>query len=84
MKTFLSVKQCVALLNGSVSGKLIYKLCSQGKLRANRNTGKLLVEEDSLIELMEGQARAPPVPEETPPPVMPRGRPKKKAGLELW
>lgn len=84
MKTYLSVKQVVARLNGAISGKLVYKLASTGKLRANRATGKLLIEEDSLIELMEGQARAPPVPEEPPPPVRPRGRPKKKSGIDLW
>ena len=83
MKSFLSVKQCVARLNGSVSGKLIYKLAAHGKLRSNRATGKLLIEEDSLVELMEGKPRGPPVPEEPPPPLRKRGRPKKKT-LELW
>lgn len=84
MKSFLSVKQVVARLNGSISGKLVYKLAAQGKLRSNRATGKLLIEEDSLTELMEGQPRAPPVPEEPPPPVRPRGRPRKKVEMKLW
>ncbi len=84
MKTYLSARQVVKLLNGAVSVKLIYKLISQGKLRANRNTGKLLIEEDSLVELMEGKPRGPPVPEEPPPPVRKRGRPKKNGGVTLW
>lgn len=83
MKSFLSAKQCAAKLNNSVSVKLIYKLVSQGRLRGNRATGKLLIEEDSLVELMEGKQRGPPIPEEPPPPVRPRGRPKKKV-MELW
>lgn len=83
MKSFLNVKQCVAKLNGAVSVKLIYALVAKGKLRSNRNLGKLLIEEDSLVELMEG-ARDPPVQEEPPPPVRTRGRPKKKVELELW
>ena len=84
MKSFLSVKQVVARLNGAISGKLVYRLVQKGKLRSNRATGKLLIEEDSLIELMEGQPRGPPVPECPPPPVRPRGRPRKKPELELW
>jgi hypothetical protein len=84
MKSYLSAKQVVARLNGSISVKLVYKLVAQGKLRGNRATGKLLIEEDSLIDLMEGQPRGPPVPEEPPPPVRPRGRPRKKAEMELW
>jgi hypothetical protein len=84
MKTYLSVKQVVQRLNGAVSGKLIYALVAKGKLRSNRSLGKLLIEEDSLVELMEGQPRGPPVPEEPPPPVRPRGRQKKKAEMELW
>jgi hypothetical protein len=83
VKSYLSVKQVVQRLNGAISVKLVYKLANQGKLRSNRATGKLLIEEDSLVELMEGQPRGPPVPEEPPPPVRPRGRPKKKA-MELW
>lgn len=82
MKSFLSVKQVVAKLNGAVSAKLIYKLASQGKLRCNRNLGKLLIEEDSLLELLE--PRGSTVPDEPPPPKRPRGRPKKNRGLELW
>lgn len=83
MKSYLSAKQVVQRLNGAISVKLVYKLAAMGKLRANRATGKLLIEEDSLVELMEGQARPPPVPEETPPPVRPRGRPR-KAEMRLW
>jgi hypothetical protein len=83
VKSYLSVKQCVAKLNGSISVKLIYKLCDQGKLRSNRATGKLLIEEDSLIELLEGPPK-PVVPKEPPPPQRPRGRPKKPEGMPLW
>lgn len=84
MKSYLSAKQVVARLNGAISLKLVYKLASEGKLRTNRATGKLLFEEESLEELMAGPPRAPPVPEELPPPVRPRGRPKKKELIELW
>ena len=52
VKSFLSVKQCVAKLNGAVSVKTVYKLAALGKLRVNRATGKMLIEEDSLEELM--------------------------------
>jgi excisionase family DNA binding protein len=82
MKSYLSVKQVVERLNGAISVKLVYKLIEQGKLRANRATGKVLVEEDSLIELMEGPPK-PVVPEMLPPPQRPRGRPRKKT-VELW
>jgi hypothetical protein len=84
VKSFLSVKQVVARLNGAVSAKLVYKLVAQGKLRANRATGKVLVEEDSLVELLEGKPRGPPVPEEPPPPRRPRGRPRKADPMKLW
>lgn len=83
MKRYISAKQAVQLLNGSISVKTVYKLCSQGKLRANRATGKILIEEDSLIELMEGPPRPPPPPEEPPPKRRPPGRPKKNP-LPLW
>ena len=83
MKSYLSVKQVVIRLNGAISLKLIYKLVAQGKLRANRATGKLLVEEDSLVELLEGKPRGPPVPEMPAPPVKKRGRPPKRR-LKLW
>ena len=83
MKNYLSVQQVVKRLNNAVSGKLVYKLVAIGKLRANRATGKVLIEEDSLVELMEGKSRGPPVPEEPPPPVRPRGRPKKPA-MNMW
>lgn len=84
LKSYLSVEQVVRRLNGAVSGKLVYKLVAAGKLRANRATGKLLIEEDSLVELMEGQARPPPAPELPPPPRRPRGRPKKRREADLW
>ena len=85
MKSYLSVRQVVQRLNGSISVKLVYKLVSQGKLRGNRATGKLLIEEDSLVELMEGKPRAPPVPEE-PPPKPKRRVNRKNPGIEmeLW
>lgn len=84
LKSYLSVEQVVKRLNGAVSGKLVYKLVATGKLRGNRATGKLLIEEDSLVELMGGQARPPPVPELPPPPQRPRGRPKKRPEADLW
>jgi hypothetical protein len=83
VKSFLSVKQVVQRLNGSISVKLVYKLAAMGKLRGNKNTGKLLIEEDSLVALMEGPPKPPPPPEEPPPPRRPRGRPKKNP-LPLW
>lgn len=82
MKSYLSVRQVVARLNGAISAKLVYKLIDAGKLRANRATGKVLVEEDSLVELLEG-ARKPTAPELPPPPRRPRGRPKRQAA-QLW
>ena len=84
MKSYISVKQVVARLNGAISVKLVYALIAKGKLRVNRAMGKMLVEEDSLIELLEGTPRTPPLPEEPPPPVRPRGRPKKQAAMPLW
>jgi hypothetical protein len=83
VKSFISVKQVVQRLNGAISVKTVYKLVGLGKLRSNRATGKLLIEEDSLIELMEGQPRPSPPPEEPPPPRRPRGRPKKNP-MPLW
>ena len=84
MKSFISAKQVVERLNGAISVKTVYKLVSQGKLRSNRTLGKLLIEEDSLIELLESKPRAPPAPEEPPPPLRRRGRPKKKEVFEMW
>lgn len=84
MKSYISVKQVVGRLNGAISVKLVYALIAKGKLRVNRAMGKMLVEEDSLIELMEGSPRAAPQPEEPPPPVRPRGRPKKATVMPLW
>jgi hypothetical protein len=80
MKSFLSAKQVVAKLNGSISVKLVYALVAKGKLRSNRATGKLLIEEDSLDELMEGNALTPEAP---PQPVRPRGRPRSDK-MKLW
>ena len=78
MKRYLSVRQVVEKLNGAISVKLVYKLIDQGKLRANRATGKVLVEEDSLDELIEGN---PPLP--SPPPPAPRKKLTKPA-VQLW
>lgn len=83
MKSYLSAKQVVKLLNGAISLKLVYSLVAKGKLRANRNTGKLLIEQDSLSELMEGKVVAA-VPELPPPPQRMRGRPKKPQPSPLW
>ena len=82
MKSFLSVKQVVQRLNGAVSVKLIYKLCQQGRLRSNRSLGKLLIEEDSLLELLRG-GQPPEAPSMPPPPRRPRGRPRREK-LKLW
>lgn len=81
VKSYLSVRQVVERLNGAVSAKLVYKLIATGKLRANRATGKVLVEEESLAELMEGKAVAG-VPEQPPP--ARRGRFGRKKDAELW
>ncbi len=89
-KRYLSVKQVVQRLNHAVSGKLIYKLVATGKLKANKTTGKVLVEEDSLAELMEGTRSAGQVPQVAPPPKRPRGQPRGgakgsgKKRIELW
>lgn len=78
MKRWLSVKQAVAALNNAVSSKLIYRLVAQGKLAANKALGKILIDEESLLRLLE------PLPVETPPPPQrPRGRPKKLLD-DLW
>jgi hypothetical protein len=77
LKRYLSAKQVVEKLNGSISVKLVYKLIAQGKLRVNRETGKVLVEEDSLIELLQGRAEKPPVDRVTP------GR-RGKLDVPLW
>jgi hypothetical protein len=82
VKNYVSVKQVVQRLNGAISVKLVYKLIAAGKLRANRATGKVLVEEDSLVELLEGVPKEP-VPELSPPPQRRRGRPRKQQG-RLW
>jgi hypothetical protein len=80
MKNYLSVQQVVKRLNNAISIKLVYKLVAIGKLRANRETGKVLIEEDSLEELMAGPI---PVPSLPPPPRRPRGRPKREE-MKLW
>ncbi|WP_373650315.1 hypothetical protein [Schlesneria sp. DSM 10557] len=82
MKSYLSVRQVVQRLNGSVSAKLIYALVGKGKLRSNRSIGKLLIEEDSLLELLRG-GQSPEAPSMPPPPRRPRGRPKRET-LPLW
>lgn len=76
MKNYLSARQVVERLGGGISVKLVYALIKKGKLRANRNLGKILIEEDSLIELME--PRAPP---EEPPP---KKKDRQKVKLDLW
>jgi hypothetical protein len=60
MKNYLSARQVVARLNGAISVKLVYRLVQQGKLRANRQLGKVLIEEESLLELLEGPRPAVP------------------------
>jgi len=86
MKSYLSVKQVVERLNNAISAKLVYRLIDKGKLRANRETGKILVEEDSLLELMEGKPKpSETAPQPSPPPALPRPRRRKgKQKLELW
>ncbi len=81
MKSYLSVRQCVARLNGAVSIKLIYALVKKGRLRANRALGKLLVEEDSLLELLNEEPTLPPPAEEVPVQVPARQR---KGQIDLW
>ena len=83
MKTYLSAKQVVQRLNGAISVKQVYKLIAGGKLRANRALGKILIEEDSLLELLE-PPRPPPAPEMPPPPPRPRGRSRKPKEIPLW
>jgi hypothetical protein len=82
MKSYLSVKQVVIRLNHAISVKTVYKLIREGKLRANQATGKILVEEDSLVELMEGPPK-PAAPELPPPPVRRPGRPRREPA-DLW
>lgn len=83
MKSYLSARQVVQRLNGAISVKLVYKLVAVGKLKGNRTTGKLLIEEDSLVELLEGKPRPPPPPEE-PPPKRRVSRKNPGVELELW
>jgi hypothetical protein len=84
MKAYLSARQVVQRLNGAISVKLVYQLIQAGKLRANRATGKILIEEESLEQLMADPVE-PTTPSEPPPPVRRRGRPKKQvASIELW
>jgi hypothetical protein len=88
MKSYLSVRQVVERLNGSVKLGLIYRLIRDGRLRVSRGLGKVLVEEDSLTELLEAGTepkKRPMVPEAPPPPPRPRGRPRKNPKpMELW
>lgn len=81
MKSYLSVRQVVQKLNGSISVKLVYKLISNGKLRVNRATGKVLVEEESLAELMDGKPHVPTVSEPSP---RSRQRERRKQPVDLW
>jgi hypothetical protein len=83
VKSYLSARQVVQRLGGAISVKLVYKLCGQKKLRCNRNLGKVLVEEDSLVELLEGRPRPPPPPEE-PPPKRRVNRKNPGIEMELW
>ncbi len=62
--------------------KVVYKLTEQGKLRANRATGKVVSDEDCLVQLMEEPTKKP-VPELRPPSQRPRGLPKKEE-MQLW
>ena len=73
----------VSRLNHAISVKTVYKLVAQGKLRANRATGKLLVEEESLIRLMDGNPDQAMPEEAPPPPRRPPGRPR-QSDRELW
>ncbi|MBA4190275.1 MAG: hypothetical protein C0467_20000 [Planctomycetaceae bacterium] len=90
LKRYLSVKQVVQRLNNAVSIKLIYKLIATGKLRANKVTGKVLIDEESLVELIEGASHSSQVKEQTQPLKRPKGRPRTKANrsgkmrIELW
>jgi hypothetical protein len=80
LKRYLSVKQVREMLNNAISVKLVYKLIAQGKLRANRATGKVLVEEESLVELMEEKPRVT-----RPPPT--NSHPRRSAAkpeVRLW
>ena len=81
IKRYLSVRQVAERLNNAVSVKQIYKLIAVGRLRVNRQLGKLLVEEDSLIELLNGEATPPPRSEAAALPVQPRRR---KGQIDLW
>lgn len=75
LKTYLSAKQVVERLNGAISVKHVYRLVAQGKLRANRKLGKVLIELESLIELLEGK----------PPPSRPTPKVKgTKPAVDLW
>ena len=80
MKTYLSDKQAVAMLSNVVSAKLNYLLIAQGRLTANRALGKILIEEESLLRLMEP---TPAAPEMQAPARRPPGRPKRMS-VELW
>src|SRR5262245_43623678 len=61
MRSYLFVKQVRERLNNSTSTRLVYKLIEKGKLRVNRTTGKVLVLEESLEQLLEsGEALSGP------------------------
>jgi hypothetical protein len=62
MKSYLSVKQVYARLNGAVSLRQIYASVARGKLRVSRAFGKVLIEEESLSALLEASADPPADP----------------------
>jgi hypothetical protein len=86
MKSYLSAKQVAQRLNGAISVKQIYRLIHMGKLKVNRNLGKILIEEESLERLLAGpEPEQEVVPSEPPPPSRKPGRPKKHLEpIELW
>ena len=70
----------MARLNDTISVKLVYKRMVQ-KLRAHRALEKVLIEENSLVELME--AARPAIPELPPPSVRPRGQAEEEGAAAL-
>ena len=86
MKSYLSAKQVAQKLNGAISLKQVYRLIQLGKLKVNRNLGKILIEEESLeLLLAEPMDQKKNVPSEPPPTQRKPGRPKKhQAPVELW
>ena len=77
---FLSVKQVVERLNGSVSKTVVYDEIRRGLLRSSRVGGKIIVAESDLREYLgRGHEKAPPEPE----PVE-RGKGVRHAQIDLW